>query len=79
MTTQHHCVAQVIELFEGWRTARSVTCFWAAHFARGEYEGQVHYAYVQYRDVLVQTQSGWRIRERTLAYMVSTLAKARCF
>lgn len=69
VNTQHSYGTQVIQLF-GPCVARSVTYFRAAHFGIGIYEGQIASAYGQYRDVLVLLEEGWRIKERTLAYMV---------
>lgn len=69
VTSQHAYSTQVIELL-GPCAARSVTYFRAAQFGMGVYEGQVVYSYGQYRDVLVKLDEGWRVKERTLAYMV---------
>jgi len=69
VTTQHSYGTQVVQLF-GPCVARCVTYYTATHFGVGVYEGEVLYAYGQYRDVLVLGNQGWRIKERTLAYMV---------
>ncbi|EMD00968.1 hypothetical protein BAUCODRAFT_29352 [Baudoinia panamericana UAMH 10762] len=70
VTTQHLLGTQDIQLV-GPCAARSVTYYRAAHFGEGVYEGEMLYAYGQYRDVLVRLPEGWRVKERTLAYMVS--------
>jgi len=69
VATQHSYGTQFVQLC-GPCAARTVTYFRAAHFGVGAYEGEALYAYGQYRDVLVLGEQGWRIKERTLAYMV---------
>lgn len=69
VTTQHSYGTQIVQLF-GPCVAQTVTYYRAAQFGVGLYEGEVLYAYGQYRDILVLAEQGWRIKERTLAYMV---------
>lgn len=78
VATQHSYGTQVVQMF-GPCVARTVTYFRAAHFGVGVYEGEVVYAYGQYRDVLVLLEEGWRIRDRTLAYMVCVSLAVACF
>ncbi|KAK5741305.1 hypothetical protein LTR17_004011 [Elasticomyces elasticus] len=78
VATQHQLGTQVVELF-GHCAARSLTYFVANHFGKGVYEGQVAYAYGQYRDVWTKTSAGWRIKERTLAYMGPLVGNASIF
>ncbi|KAK5739076.1 hypothetical protein LTR17_005596 [Elasticomyces elasticus] len=77
VTTQHQLGTQIVELL-GHCTARSLTYFVANHFGKGVYEGQVAYAYGQYRDVWTKTSAGWRIKE-TLAYMGPLIGNASVF
>ncbi|KAK4957479.1 hypothetical protein LTR10_005444 [Elasticomyces elasticus] len=78
VATQHQLGTQVVELF-GYCAARSLTYFVANHFGKGVYEGQVAYAYGQYRDFWIGTEAGWRIKERTLAYMGPLIGNASIF
>ncbi|KAK4902236.1 hypothetical protein LTR27_001139 [Elasticomyces elasticus] len=78
VATQHQLGTQVVELL-GHCSARSLTYFVANHFGKGVYEGQVAYAYGQYRDVWTKTRAGWRIKERTLAYMGPLIGNASVF
>ena len=70
VTTQHLYGTQWIDVVSP-LAARSVTYFRAAHFGKGQSEGQVLYAYGQYQDNWVRQLSGtWRISSRNLVYMV---------
>jgi hypothetical protein len=70
VTTQHLLGTQWIDILSP-ITARSVTYFRAAHFGKGQTEGQVLYAYGQYQDNWERQSSGtWRIAHRNLVYMV---------
>ncbi|KAJ5690160.1 hypothetical protein N7462_004552 [Penicillium macrosclerotiorum] len=69
VTTQHLYGTQWIDVLSP-ITARSVTYFRAAHFGKGETEGQVLYAYGQYQDNWERQLTGtWRIVHRNLVYM----------
>ncbi|OOQ90879.1 putative ethyl tert-butyl ether degradation protein [Penicillium brasilianum] len=69
VTTQHLLGTQWIDVISP-VTARSVTYFRAAHFGKGETQGQVLYAYGQYQDNWGRQSDGtWRIAHRNLVYM----------
>lgn len=73
VTTQHLYGTQWIDVLSP-TAARSVTYFRAAHFGRGDAEGEVLYAYGQYQDNWERQILGtWRIVHRNLVYMVSLL------
>ncbi|KAJ5107001.1 hypothetical protein N7456_003676 [Penicillium angulare] len=73
VTTQHLYGTQWIDV-QSPTTAQSVTYFRAAHFGKGDTEGQVLYAYGQYQDNWERQLLGtWRIVHRNLVYMVSNL------
>lgn len=75
VTTQHLLGTQWIDVVSP-VTAKSVTYFRAAHFGKGETEGQVLYAYGQYQDNWERQASGtWRIAHRNLVYMVCLLKR----
>ncbi|KAJ5127857.1 hypothetical protein N7448_008636 [Penicillium atrosanguineum] len=69
VTTQHLYGTQWIDVLSP-TTAQSVTYFRAAHFGKGDTEGQVLYAYGQYQDNWERQILGtWRIVHRNLVYM----------
>ncbi|KAG6361794.1 hypothetical protein INS49_010023 [Diaporthe citri] len=68
--TQHNYGTQAIRVYDEGACARAVTYYTAAHFGKGEAEGQVLYAYGQYQDLLTPSEQGqWLIKERNLVYM----------
>ncbi|KAJ5742465.1 uncharacterized protein N7511_011484 [Penicillium nucicola] len=69
VTTQHLYGTQWIDVTSP-TAAQSVTYFRAAHFGKGDTEGQVFNAYGQYLDNWERQLSGtWRIVHRSLIYM----------
>ena len=68
--TQHALTTQLIDL-DGPNTASSKTYFTASHFGQGVYEGELLTAWGRYDDALVKTSNGWRVKTRTLVYMVT--------
>lgn len=75
VTTQHLLGTQWIDILSP-VTAKSVTYFRAAHFGKGETEGQVLYAYGQYQDNWERQLTGsWRIAHRNLVYMVRLIPR----
>lgn len=75
VTTQHLLGTQWIDIISP-VSAKSVTYFRAAHFGKGQTEGQVLYAYGQYQDNWERQLTGsWRIAHRNLVYMVRSLPR----
>lgn len=71
MTTQHGLSTQIVNLLANDK-ANTTSYFTAQHFGGGVYYGQIYTAYGRYEDELVLVDSGkWRIRRRSLIYMVS--------
>ena len=86
VTTQHGFTTQKIDVRGD--TANSTTYYTASHFGRGEYYGQVLYAYGKYLDQWVRTlevgEDGgclpqWRVQNRTLIYMGPNIGNLSVF